>query len=241
MSFFIYWIILMSAPNTTNTPQTLQEPARVTEARLHVQEDLEAHFGKAVFLRIFKEERQLELWLQDEDGNWECFRTYPIAGMSGTLGPKTKQGDKQAPEGFYHATAKSLNPRSKYHLAVNVGYPNSYDHAQGRTGGEIMVHGNIKSAGCFAMTDEKIEEIYTLINEAFRAGVAEIPIQIYPFAMTPERMEQEKANPHYNFWQLLMPGYQYTEENEVPYPRNLFEESCGSKQKKTCTDEEDSL
>lgn len=241
MSLLICCTLLMTAPTSTSPTQASQEPARVTQARLHVQEDLAEHFGKAVFLRIFKEERLLELWLQDEDGDWECFRTYPIAGMSGTLGPKTKQGDKQAPEGFYHATAKSLNPHSKYHLAFNVGYPNSYDRAKGRTGGEIMVHGNNKSAGCFAMTDEKIEEIYTLVNEAFRAGVAEIPIQIYPFAMTPERMEQETANPHYAFWQLLLPGYRYTEEKEAPFPRALFEESCGNEQKKACTEAEDSL
>lgn len=241
MSFLFCCAILMSEPNDIPHHQDSREPARVTEARLHVQEDLEEHFGKAVFLRIFKEEKLLELWLQDKDGDWECFRTYPIAGMSGTIGPKTKQGDKQAPEGFYHATAKSLNPRSKYHLAFNVGYPNAYDQANGRTGGEIMVHGSNKSAGCFAMTDEKIEEIYTLVNEAFRAGVAEIPIQIYPFTMSKERMEQEKDNPHYSFWQLLLPGYLYTEDNEAPYPRKLFEESYGNEQKNACTEAEDSL
>ena len=98
MSLLICCTLLMTAPNPTSPTQASQEPARVTQARLHVQEDLAEHFGKAVFLRIFKEERLLELWLQDEDGDWECFRTYPIAGMSGTLGPKTKQGDKQAPE-----------------------------------------------------------------------------------------------------------------------------------------------
>ena len=239
MSFLLFSAIVMTSATSAAPPPCPIEPTRVTEARLHVENELKEHFGKAVFLRIFKEEKTLELWLQDEDGDWECFRTYPIAGMSGTLGPKTKTGDKQAPEGFYHATAKSLNPRSKYHLAFNVGYPNAYDRTQGRTGGEIMVHGSNKSAGCFAMTDEKIEEIYTLVNEAFRAGVAEIPIQIYPFAMTEERMEQEKDNPHYRFWQMLQPGYSYTEENEAPFPRALFEESCNGDQKKTCTEDKD--
>lgn len=240
MSFLTCYAILMTA-TATPQPPAADEPPRVAQARAHVQDDLQDHFGKAVFLRILKEERLLELWLQDDDGDWDCFRTYPIAGMSGQLGPKTKQGDKQAPEGFYHATPKSLNPRSKYHLAFNVGYPNSYDRAQGRTGGEIMVHGSNKSAGCFAMTDPVIEEIYTLVHEAFRAGVQEIPIQIYPFAMTPERLEQETNNPHYPFWQLLLPGYLYTEENDAPFPRALFEESYRKEQKKTCTGAPDAL
>ena len=120
MSYLLFSAIVMTSATSAAPPPCPIEPTRVTEARLHVENELKEHFGKAVFLRIFKEEKTLELWLQDEDGDWECFRTYPIAGMSGTLGPKTKTGDKQAPEGFYHATAKSLNPRSKYHLAFNA-------------------------------------------------------------------------------------------------------------------------
>ena len=82
--------------------------------------------GQPVFLRIFKEERQLELWVQKEE-TFERFRSYPIAAMSGQLGPKLAEGDYQAPEGFYFVPASMMNPKSLYHLAFNIGFPNSYD------------------------------------------------------------------------------------------------------------------
>ena len=191
---------------------------RVSEARSHVEEELGVHFGKAVFIRIIKEEYLLELWLQEEDGSWQMLKMYEIACMSGGIGPKIAEGDKQAPEGFYRVYPGSMNPRSKYHLSFNIGYPNAYDRSLGRTGSYIMVHGGTKSTGCFAMTDACIEEIYTLVNEAFKAGVPCVPVQVYPFAMTPERMAEEQQNEHHEFWQHLLPGWQYTGENLAPYP-----------------------
>lgn len=191
---------------------------RVEAARQHVQPGLREHFGKAVFIRIIKEDKAFELWVQEKDGHWHLLKTYEIAGMSGTLGPKTAEGDKQAPEGFYRVYPRSMNPRSKFHLAFNIGYPNRYDRKLGRTGSFIMVHGSIWSVGCFAMTDAGIEEIYTLVNEAFKAGVPEVPVQIYPFRMTPERMEKETENTHSTFWQHLLPGWLHTETRQEPYP-----------------------
>ena len=88
------------------------------------------------------------------------FKTYPICSYSGGLGPKIQQGDRQAPEGFYLVSLEQLNPRSKYYLAFNVGFPNAYDRAYGRTGSNIMVHGDCTSSGCYAMTDAVMEEIY---------------------------------------------------------------------------------
>ena len=122
--------------------------------------------------------------------------SYSIAGMSGTLGPKTTEGDKQAPEGFYRVFPHALNPQSRFHLSFNIGYPNAYDKSLSRTGSYIMVHGGKASVGCFAMTDAGIEEIYTLVNEAFKAGAESVPVQVYPFRMTPERMAQEADNEH---------------------------------------------
>lgn len=191
---------------------------RVENARQRVQAGLGEHFGKPIFIRIIKEDKDFELWVQEKDGHWHILKTYEIAGMSGTLGPKTAEGDKQAPEGFYRVYPRSMNPRSKYHLAFNIGYPNLYDRGLGRTGSFIMVHGSIWSVGCFAMTDAGIDEIYTLVNEAFKAGAENVPVQIYPFRMTPARMENERSHAQHSFWQHLLPGWQHTETTQEPYP-----------------------
>ena len=191
---------------------------RVATARQHSMAGFGQHFGKPVFIRIIKEDWELELWVKEPDNTWHVLKTYEIEAMSGELGPKTAEGDEQAPEGFYRVYKSSLNPRSAYHLSFNIGYPNSYDRRLGRTGSYIMVHGSDVSIGCFAMTDPKIEEIYTLVNEAFKAGTTCVPVQVYPFRMTPERMQQEAGNKHIEFWQHLLPGWQYTETNKAPYP-----------------------
>ena len=188
---------------------------RASVARQHVQPYLGHVFGCPVFLRIIKETRTLELRIQ-EKGRWRLLKTYPILAMSGELGPKTAEGDRQAPEGFYATTQPLLNPRSKFHLSFNIGYPNAYDRKKGRTGSFIMVHGSDRSIGCFAMGDPAIEEIYTMVHQALRAGQKSVPIQIYPFDMTPERMKQERNSPHYEFWQYLLPGWQHTQRHGSP-------------------------
>lgn len=194
------------------------ERDRVSAARASVSAELGPHFGKPVFIRIIKEDRQLELWLQEPDSGWHILKVYTIAGMSGKLGPKKAEGDKQAPEGFYRVYPRSMNPRSKFHLSFNIGYPNAYDRHLGRTGSAIMVHGGWLSVGCFAMTDARINEIYTLVNESFKAGIKYVPVQIYPFRMTAARMQEEAESPHAEFWQHLLPGWQHTEDSHSPYP-----------------------
>lgn len=190
---------------------------RAATAKANVQAKLSHAFGCPVFIRIIKEKRELELHIH-KNGTWQLLHRYPIAGMSGTLGPKTAEGDKQAPEGFYQVYKHALNPRSSFHLSFNIGYPNAYDRSLGRTGSFIMVHGSNRSIGCFAMTDPGIEEIYTLVKEALDAGQEFVPVQIYPFEMTDERMAQEGDNPHYKFWQYLRVGWQHTHQHKEPYP-----------------------
>lgn len=205
------FILLMLQTNASNAD-------RVTNARQNVQSGWGEHFGKPVFIRIIKEDYEFELWVQEPDGHWNIRKIYEIAGMSGDIGPKTAEGDEQAPEGFYRVYPRSMNPRSKYHLSFNVGYPNAYDRSLGRTGSFIMVHGGDESIGCFAMTDPCIEKIYTLVNEAFKAGVPSVPVQVYPFRMEESRMENEQDNENYEFWQHLLPGWQHTESMQEPYP-----------------------
>ena len=216
MKHGIFYAILAIALGLALSQARPPETNREKQARRNVSSGLMHLFGCPVFIRIIKETRELELWLQRHE-EWQLLKIYPIAAMSGELGPKEAEGDCQAPEGFYRAVPTALNPHSNYYLAFNIGYPNSYDLSLGRTGSYIMIHGSNVSIGCFAMTDPGIEEIYTLVAEAFRAGQKYVPVQIYPFRMTPERMQQEKDHPHYDFWQHLYPGWQHTEERHEPW------------------------
>ena len=180
------------------------------------------NFGDAVFIRIFKEERELELWIEKGE-RFEKFRTYRIAGMSGKLGPKLAEGDRQAPEGFYFVPRSMMNPQSLYHLAFNIGFPNSYDKGKDRTGSFIMVHGDTLSIGCFAMTDSKIEEIYTLCDAALMNGQPYFRVHSFPFRMTSERMTKARGKKWEPFWKELKPGYDWFEEKKWP-PNVEFKE-----------------
>ena len=164
-----------------------------------------------ILVRVFKAESELEIWKRREDGRFYHFKTYPICDWSGKLGPKINEGDRQTPEGFYLVSTDRLNPRSKYHLAFNIGFPNAYDRAFGRTGGDIMVHGDCKSRGCFAMTDGLVEEIYIVAREALKGGQQNIQIHSFPFRMTAANMKKHEDSEWYPFWQNLKEGYDYFE------------------------------
>jgi murein L,D-transpeptidase YafK len=164
-----------------------------------------------IFVRVFKEESELEVWKQRSDGHFYHFKTYPICNWSGDLGPKVKQGDRQAPEGFYTVARDQMNPDSKYHLAFNLGFPNVYDRAQGRTGDYLMIHGKCKSAGCYAMTDALMEEIYAIARESFLGGNDTFQVHAFPFRMTEANMKRHQNHEAYAFWATLKEGYDYFE------------------------------
>ncbi len=164
-----------------------------------------------ILVRLFKEESELEVWKQNKDGRYAILKTYPICRWSGELGPKVKMGDRQAPEGFYTITPSLMNPNSNYYLAINTGFPNAYDRANGRTGDLLMIHGDCSSAGCYAMTDEQIAEIYALAREAFFGGQRAFQIQAYPFKMTPLNMAKHRNSPNMPFWRMLKEGYDHFE------------------------------
>jgi murein L,D-transpeptidase YafK len=169
-----------------------------------------------VLIRIFKAESELEVWKEKDNGRFYLFKTYPICSYSGGLGPKVQQGDRQAPEGFYNVSVDQLNPRSKYHLSFDVGFPNAYDRALGRTGSNIMVHGDCTSAGCYAMTDAVVEEIFTLARVALQSGQESIQIQAYPFRMTAANMTAHKDDKWIDFWKTLKEGYDTFEISHLP-------------------------
>src|SRR5438067_8486002 len=164
-----------------------------------------------ILMRIFKEEAELEVWKQDDSGRFALLSTYPICRWSGELGPKIKQGDRQAPEGFYTITPGLMNPNSSQYLAINTGFPNAYDRANGRTGAFLMIHGGCSSAGCYAMTDEQIAEIYALAREAFFGGQKSFQLQAYPFRMSPLNVARHRNSPHMGFWKMIKQGYDHFE------------------------------
>ncbi|HET9717080.1 MAG TPA: L,D-transpeptidase family protein [Pseudolabrys sp.] len=162
-----------------------------------------------ILARIFKEEAEMEIWKKNRDGEYALLKTYPICRWSGDLGPKKKEGDRQAPEGFYSITPGQMNPNSSYYLAFNTGFPNAYDRAMGYTGSELMVHGDCSSRGCYAMTDQQIQEIYALARESFFGGQKAFQLQAYPFRMTALNMAKHRNNPNFAFWKMLKEGYDH--------------------------------
>jgi len=140
------------------------------------------------------------MWNRGADGTFQLSKTYEMCTWSGTLGPKLKEGDGQSPEGFYFIKPSSLNPKSSYHLSFNLGFPNAYDRTHNRTGSFLMVHGDCVSIGCYAMTDDGIEEIYKDVEAAFAGGQVFIRVHIFPFAMTDENLAKQSENPNHGFW-----------------------------------------
>ena len=164
-----------------------------------------------ILVRVFKEESELEVWKQDTTGLYQLLKVYPICRWSGELGPKKVEGDRQAPEGFYAITPGLMNPNSSYYLAINMGFPNAYDKANGYSGGFLMIHGDCSSRGCYAMTDEQIGEIYSLARESFLGGQKQFQIQAYPFRMTPANLARHRTNPNMAFWKALKEGNDHFE------------------------------
>ncbi len=164
-----------------------------------------------ILVRLFKQEAELEVWKQNRSGRFVLLKVYPICRWSGDLGPKIKEGDRQAPEGFYQITPGLMNPNSNYYLAFNLGFPNAYDRANDRTGQFLMVHGDCSSRGCYAMTDEQIGEIFALGRESFAGGQKSLQVQAYPFRMTPLNMAKHRNSPHMAFWRMIKQGYDHFE------------------------------
>jgi murein L,D-transpeptidase YafK len=171
--------------------------------------------GAPVFIRIFKETHELEVWIA-RGGRYERFKTYEICAYSGGLGPKLAEGDHQSPEGIYDVGASQLHPKSRYHLAFNLGFPNALDRAHGRTGSFLMVYGDCLSVGCYAMSNHGIGEIYRLVEAAVLRGESKVPVHIFPFRMTDEAMARHAGAPWQSFWADLKPAYDSFEVRRVP-------------------------
>lgn len=165
--------------------------------------------NSSIFIQIFKQEGLLELYQRTSSGKYQLSKTYPICKFSGGLGPKKIEGDLKSPEGFYQITAEQLNPNSRYYRAINIGFPNEFDKAQGYSGSYLMIHGSCVSVGCYAMTDKYMGEIYQTVETALLNGQSTINVSIYPFKMTNENMLRYRNSNHYAFWKQLQPAYEY--------------------------------
>jgi murein L,D-transpeptidase YafK len=172
--------------------------------------------GEAMMIRIFKQEQTLEVWKRTSAGKFKLFKSYEICAFSGDLGPKMKEGDRQSPEGFYTITPGLMNPKSGYYLAFNTGFPNKFDRSNGRTGSQLMVHGDCSSRGCYAMTDNGIAEIYALARESFKGGNSSFQLQIFPFKMTSANLAKQSTSPHLAFWKDIKEGYDLFEIDKQP-------------------------
>ena len=200
--FLILIILLMSC-----SKQTPEE----------VKKNLQDAAGQEIFIRIFKQENTLELWTRVKNSEkFELYKTYEVCMWSGSLGPKLKEGDGQSPEGFYTVSKSQLKPDSTYHRAFNIGFPNKFDKANGRTGSFIMVHGDCVSIGCYAMTDKYIEEIYYLAETALNNGQKSFSVHIFPFKMNKEKLEKHSKHKWFAFWQNLKEGYDLFEQSHIP-------------------------
>ena len=214
-------IALILSACSSHGPKDSQRDSRLIRRpqQLTLQDRLEAkgfRFGAPTFIRIFKKEEKLEVWMQKDSGEYALFLDYPICIYSGELGPKTREGDKQSPEGFYAVGREAMNPNSNYHLSFNLGYPNAYDRAHGYTGSMLMVHGKCVSIGCYAMGDRQIEEIYTLVGAALQRGQPFVRVHAFPFRMTDANLAAYSEHRWYDFWRMLKPGYDYFERYHQP-------------------------
>jgi murein L,D-transpeptidase YafK len=220
--FIVLSIVLLlavsgvAAHSKSGIPSSHRSTAAINRVKASLVNELtekKLSYGAPIFIRIFKEEKELEVWVRNHE-EFQLFKTYAVCTYGfGTLGPKIKQGDGQAPEGFYFVRPAGLNPSSEFHLSFNLGYPNAYDRSRGRTGSALMVHGDCVSIGCYAMTDSGIEEIYALAHAAFSNGQEFFRAHIFPFRMTASNMKRHRNSRWYAFWENLKQGYDFFESN----------------------------
>ena len=167
-----------------------------------------------IFIRIFKKEQTVELWAKNkQDREFRLLRKYPFCTFSGDLGPKTKQGDGQIPEGFY--SINTFNPESNFYLSLGISYPNQADRIRchhNNPGGEIFIHGNCVTIGCIPITDDKIKELYIFAVEAKNNGQENIHVHTFPASLTNENLawleDHYKTDPErIIFWKNLKEGF----------------------------------
>jgi len=199
----LYYCLAADVPTSPRAQLVIERLAPTLERTLQARG---LRYGAPIFLRLFKASKELEMWVQGR-ARFHLFRTYTICAYSGGLGPKQQAGDLQSPEGFYVVTPERMNPDSHYDLSFDLGYPNAYDQAYGRTGDAVMIHGNCVSAGCYAMTDADVEEIYAMADAALRHGQPAFAVHVFPFRMSQKNLRRFRHAEWLPFWLNLKDGY----------------------------------
>jgi murein L,D-transpeptidase YafK len=206
---------------------------RVSQAWTKYNESLREMFEKKgvsyppkdIYVRSFKSQNEMEVWARNEpDQEYKLIKLYRICALSGILGPKRYEGDRQVPEGFYFI--EDFNPRSDYYLSMLINYPNYSDQilASGtRPGGDIYIHGGCVTVGCMPMTDDVIQELYVLCLNAKMNGQTHIPVHIFPTRFNESGLnflgrEYAKEQEKQKFWVNLKAGYDYFEKNHKVFP-----------------------
>lgn len=194
----LLWLTFLNLPGHPQAPGSgrltgippQREPfARVERAKQDCDHRLRQKFlsrhldypPDRIYLRVFKQERIIELWAETGAGTFRQVTAYPFCSFSGTLGPKRRQGDLQIPEGFYFINR--FNPFSRFFLSLGIDYPNRSDRIRGdrrNPGGDIFIHGSCVTIGCIPITDDKIKELYWVAEQARRQGQERIPVHIFP-------------------------------------------------------------
>lgn len=206
--------------------------ARVRDAREAAASRLRVLFSRKglsypayeIFLRVFKQEQSIEVWARNGPNDpFTQLTAYEVCALSGRLGPKTRQGDFQVPEGYYYIEA--FNPTSEFYLSLRLNYPNPADRMRGDTralGGDIFIHGGCRTVGCLPIEDENIRELYWMAVETRAAGQTVVPVHIFPTRMTDEGIDWLKGQfvPDArltDFWMSLREGYDAFEKtHRVP-------------------------
>ncbi len=232
-------VIALMATLLTSTPSQAGPFERAQRKYERVRQAFSAHLAaverefeaaraawppRGIFLRAFKHEGVLELWAEPLKSSANAprvlVRSFPICAASGVLGPKSRSGDGQVPEGFY--MIDRFNPRSNYHLSLGIDYPNAVDKTRAAgdpPGGDIFIHGNCVTIGCLPLEDGPIEALYVVAVRARDNGQKQIPVHMFPCRFGTEACLKAmgSATPELaSFWATLAEAHAEFESTRIP-------------------------
>jgi murein L,D-transpeptidase YafK len=226
MKIFILFLTFMM-PLQQSFKETQLQHQRVKDAYREKEITVKNYFvnknlnypGFNCFIRAFKKERILEVWVKEKNKDkFALLTTFPFCSSSGEPGPKRKEGDLQIPEGVYYIN--HFNPKSNFHLSLGINYPNASDRIlsdQQSPGSAIYIHGNCVTIGCIPITDDLIKELYVLAVEARNNGQEKIPVHIFPSKLDDAGLKalESRNSMHKSFWKNLQPVYRHFENNKT--------------------------
>ena len=200
-------------------PTTATGQAAIGRVRGRLQISYDAMglvFGAPIYLRLIKEQKRLEIWVQKRQSDFIRLRSYKICGSSAVLGPRRRGGSARQPEGFYMIGTNSLRPQAVSYLGLDLNWPNAFDRAQGWSGETSVLQAGCASEPHFGLTDQDMEEVFTLVHSALAGGQTSVPVHIFPFEMGGLRMLTAQRSQNAAFWEQLAPAWQAFERTKKP-------------------------